>query len=185
LAVTLGTNGKPKRPKVGREDEERRFRIGDGVMVGVDGGDGVGILVGLYEEEGRLGRRHRARGRSDGQPGDGSVSEGSGSDTGGSSESGSGNGSGSGSDEDSEVDGSQSADEGPDGRRKRTRKDSGKPRMMAEVHWCFRRKDLPGVMKNLSVEDVSGSIRVLSVILAWVVGPIRRATRKQTSKDAR
>jgi len=31
------------------------------------------------------------------------------------------------------------------------------PMMMAEVHWCFRRQDLPGVMKNLSVEDVRRS----------------------------
>ncbi len=29
------------------------------------------------------------------------------------------------------------------------------PKMMAEIHWCFRRQDLPGIMKNLSVEDVS------------------------------
>ncbi len=28
------------------------------------------------------------------------------------------------------------------------------PKMMAEIHWCFRRQDLPGVMKNLCVEDV-------------------------------
>ena len=27
-------------------------------------------------------------------------------------------------------------------------------RMMAEIHWCFRRGDLPGIMKNLTVEDV-------------------------------
>lgn len=31
----------------------------------------------------------------------------------------------------------------------------GGKRMMAEVHWCFRREDLPGIMKNLTVEDVS------------------------------
>lgn len=28
------------------------------------------------------------------------------------------------------------------------------PTMMAEVHWCFRRQDLPSIMKNVSVEDV-------------------------------
>lgn len=28
-------------------------------------------------------------------------------------------------------------------------------RMMGEVHWVFRRQDLPGIMKNLSVKDVS------------------------------
>ena len=27
-------------------------------------------------------------------------------------------------------------------------------KMMAEVHWCFRRQDLPGGMKDLKVEDV-------------------------------
>jgi origin recognition complex subunit 1 len=26
---------------------------------------------------------------------------------------------------------------------------------MAEIHWCFRRFELPGIMKNLTVEDVS------------------------------
>lgn len=26
---------------------------------------------------------------------------------------------------------------------------------MAEIHWFLRRHDLPGVMKNLSMEDVS------------------------------
>ena len=33
-------------------------------------------------------------------------------------------------------------------------KSKSKTRMTAEIHWCFRRKDLPGIMKNLSVEDV-------------------------------
>ena len=34
-------------------------------------------------------------------------------------------------------------------------------KMMAEVHWCFRRQDLPGIMKNLSVEDVRRSLLYL------------------------
>jgi origin recognition complex subunit 1 len=33
------------------------------------------------------------------------------------------------------------------------------PRMMATVHWFFRKEDLPGVMKNLQLAEVSGSIR--------------------------
>lgn len=49
-----------------------------------------------------------------------------------------------GEDEDDDGDESSRGDE-----------DNG-PRMMGEVHWCFRRQDLPGIMKNLSVEDVSG-----------------------------
>ncbi|GFZ49562.1 Origin recognition complex subunit 1 [Saitozyma sp. JCM 24511] len=46
-----------------------------------------------------------------------------------------------GEDEDDDGDESSRGDE-----------DNG-PRMMGEVHWCFRRQDLPGIMKNLSVED--------------------------------
>lgn len=33
--------------------------------------------------------------------------------------------------------------------------DGEKTIKMAEIHWCFRRSDLPGIMKNLTVEDVS------------------------------
>lgn len=57
-------------------------------------------------------------------------------------------------DEDEEDDGGSnsrgergSSHQGDDGEKKMT--------MMGEVHWCFRRQDLPGIMKNLSVEDVS------------------------------
>jgi origin recognition complex subunit 1 len=46
-------------------------------------------------------------------------------------------------------------------------------RMMAEVHWCFRRQDLPGIMKNLSVEDVCSS----SFSTDLMMGLIMRRTR--------
>jgi len=49
-------------------------------------------------------------------------------------------------DESGSGDGDDSDDEDDDG-----------PRMMAEIHWCFRRQDLPGIMKNLQVDDVSQS----------------------------
>jgi origin recognition complex subunit 1 len=80
--------------------EEKRFTVGDGVVVGVEGGnEGIGVLIRLWEEE--------------------SVGE-----------------------EDYEED--NTGNGGQDGDMK----------MMGEVHWCFRRQDLPGVMKNLTVADV-------------------------------
>lgn len=84
-------------------------------MVGVDGGDGVGILVGLYEEEGKAGDE----------------------------------------DDDDENEDEDNVDEDGAGVGDDGEEEEKETRMMAEVHWCFRRKDLPGVMKNLSVEDVS------------------------------
>lgn len=78
-------------------------------MVGVDGGDGVGVVIGLWQDlAGHVGGR------------DG--------------------------DEDEQEDEEEEDDEEEDG--------PGKG-MMAEVHWCFRKQDLPSVMKNLNVEDVS------------------------------
>lgn len=131
----LSVNGTPRKPKAAKGDEESRFHVGDGVMVGVDGGDGVGILVGLYEEE--VKRKGRMRRRGSGSEGD-SGEESSGSE----------------SDSQSQSDGREgSDDDGSKGEGARERR--SKKRMMAVVHWCFRRKDLPGVMKNLSVEDVS------------------------------
>jgi origin recognition complex subunit 1 len=76
-------------------------------MVGVDGGDGVGVLIGLWQDLGT---------KQDGED-----------------------------DEEEEVE-EEEEEEDSEG--------SGK-RMMAEVHWCFRRQDLPSVMKNLNVQDVS------------------------------
>jgi origin recognition complex subunit 1 len=76
-------------------------------MVGVDGGDGVGVLIGLWQDLGT---------KPDGED-----------------------------DEEEEVE-EEEEEEDSEG--------SGK-RMMAEVHWCFRRQDLPSVMKNLNVQDVS------------------------------
>jgi origin recognition complex subunit 1 len=90
------TPGKGKGKSRAREDE-RRFTVGDGVIVDVEGGnEGVGVLVRLWEEE----------------------------------------------QADNEEDLEQDEDDGE------------VMRMMGEVHWCFRRQDLPGVMKNLSVQDV-------------------------------
>lgn len=34
-------------------------------------------------------------------------------------------------------------------------KGNSKKSMLAEIHWCFRRQDLPGIMKNLTVAEVS------------------------------
>jgi origin recognition complex subunit 1 len=79
-------------------------------MVGVDGGDGVGVVIGLWQDT-----RSRERIRED---------EGRGDDE----------------DDDEEE---EEEEEGP------------AKGMMAEVHWCFRKQDLPSVMKNLNVEDVS------------------------------
>jgi origin recognition complex subunit 1 len=79
-------------------------------MVGVDGGDGVGVVIGLWQDT-----RSRERIRED---------EGRG-------------------DEDEEEEEEEEEEEGL------------AKGMMAEVHWCFRKQDLPSVMKNLNVEDVS------------------------------
>lgn len=98
------------RKKVAKGDEESRFTVGDGVLVGVDGGDGVGVLIGLWQDL---------------SPPEDDESD---------------------DDEDGAEDEEHEQDEEEEG--------SGK-RMMAEVHWCFRRQDLPGVMKNLNVQDVS------------------------------
>jgi origin recognition complex subunit 1 len=100
-----------QRRKVGKSDEESRFAVGDGVMVGVDGGDGVGVVIGLWQDTRSRERIREEEGRGD--------------------------------DEDDEDDEDEEEEEGP------------AKSMMAEVHWCFRKQDLPSVMKNLNVEDVS------------------------------
>jgi origin recognition complex subunit 1 len=88
------------------KEQERRFTVGDGVVVGVEGGsEGIGILVRLWEVK---------EPEEDGDDG---------------SEAG-------------QVDG-------------KVEKEAEKTRMMGEIHWCFRRQDLPGIMKNLTVADVS------------------------------
>jgi origin recognition complex subunit 1 len=102
-----------QRKKVGKADEESRFTVGDGVMVGVDGGDGVGVVIGLWQDTRSRERILEDEGRGD--------------------------------DEDEEEE-EEEEEEGP------------AKGMMAEVHWCFRKQDLPSVMKNLNVEDVSLSI---------------------------
>lgn len=83
-------------------------------MVGVDGGDGVGVVIGMWQDTG---------GGSRG--GDGEEENGG--------------------DRDGEEEEEEEVEE-----------DDGSAKgMMAEVHWCFRKQDLPSVMKNLNVEDVS------------------------------
>lgn len=49
-------------------------------------------------------------------------------------------------DTDTEADGADAPTDGKD----------AETRMMARIHWCFRRQDLPSVMRNLELEDVSG-----------------------------
>jgi origin recognition complex subunit 1 len=98
--ITSHSGLTPKKGKGRARVEEKRFTVGDGVVVGVEGGnEGIGVLIRLWEEE--------------------SVGE-----------------------EDYEED--NTGNGGQDGDMK----------MMGEVHWCFRRQDLPGVMKNLTVADV-------------------------------
>ena len=109
FARIVGHSGLTRRKgkaRAGKDDEESRFTVGDGVMVSVEGGEeGVGVLVRLWEEPDE--------------------------------------------EEEREDGGDQDVNMGNDG------EDEGRGRkMMAEVHWCFRRQDLPGIMKNLSVEDV-------------------------------
>ena len=104
-----------QRKKVAKGDEESRFTVGDGVMVGVDGGDGVGVVIGMWEA-------HTIEGEDRDQ------------------------------DEDEEDNERGEEDEEEDGPAKG---------MMAEVHWCFRKQDLPSVMKNLNVEDVSLALFLL------------------------
>lgn len=102
IALTPTDKGKAKAkpPAKKKKGDEARFAIGDGVQVAVEGGkEGVGVLVGLWEEP---------------------VPPPS----------------------DSESDGGK--------------EDRG-TRMMARIHWFFRRQDLPSVMRNLDLEDVSHS----------------------------
>jgi origin recognition complex subunit 1 len=122
-----------KRVKAGQGDEEARFSVGDGVLVKVEGGvDGVGVLVRLWEEPDDEVEEDDEEDK-DGQDDD---------DAKGGDADGRANGEGSRSGPGNDINGNGTT---------RTR---SKTRMMAEIHWCFRRKDLPGIMKNLSVEDV-------------------------------
>ncbi|WVO13435.1 hypothetical protein L204_101051 [Cryptococcus depauperatus] len=91
-------NGTPLKFKKADEVSERHFSLGDGVLVKVEGNrDGVGILVGLWQEEPPTQNQKQG---SDGEEG--------------------------------EEDG---------------------PRMMSEIHWAYRREDMPSVMKSVQVED--------------------------------
>ena len=56
--------------------------------------------------------------------------------------------------EEKDEDDDESEEDG-DGKSKAEEEERRGTRMMAEIHWCFRRQDLPGIMKNLTVEDVS------------------------------
>ena len=102
----------PKKGRKTRKDEEAPFKIGDGVVVSVEGGsDGLAVLTRLWEEP---------------EPKDEDDSD----------------------DSDDEVD-----EEGKSGGSSDSSEERG-TRMMGEVHWCFRRKDLPGIMKDLRVQEV-------------------------------
>lgn len=114
--VGAGQTPTGRKRKVAKGDEESRFTVGDGVLVGVDGGDGVGVLIGLWQDNTPPSGDRNGDGDGDGD-----------------------------SDQEEEEEEEEEDYEG-----------SGR-RMMAEVHWCFRRQDLPGVMKNLNVQDVSST----------------------------
>jgi origin recognition complex subunit 1 len=92
-------------------------------MVGVDGGDGVGVLIGLWQDLGT--------GRGEGE------------------------------DEDDEC-----REEDDEEEEEEEREGSGR-KMMAEVHWCFRRQDLPSIMKNLNVQDVSHSLPLVHDLASY------------------
>ncbi|WVQ68072.1 uncharacterized protein L199_006278 [Kwoniella botswanensis] len=93
-----------RKVKAGKGDEESRFTVGDGVLVSVEGGnEGVGILIGLWEDAPSSTNQE-------------------------------------------EDDGEEEEDE------KQEEEEEG-PKMMAEIHWAFRKADLPGVMKNVNIED--------------------------------
>ncbi|WVF72804.1 hypothetical protein IAT40_007622 [Kwoniella sp. CBS 6097] len=91
-------------------DEESRFTVGDGVLVSVEGGDeGVGIIIGLWEETASANTQEKANGQD-------------------------------GIDEDEEE--QEEEEEEEDG-----------PKMMAEIHWAFRKEDLPSIMKTANVQE--------------------------------
>ncbi|ORX38507.1 P-loop containing nucleoside triphosphate hydrolase protein [Kockovaella imperatae] len=98
-----------------KKEEVVKFRVGDGVMVSVEGGDGVAVLTRLWEEP-----IPKDEGSDDDDDDDDD-------------------------DEDEEADDEEGSGEG-EGEGLGMRK-------MAEIHWCFRRKDLPGIMKDLKVEE--------------------------------
>ncbi|WWC90716.1 uncharacterized protein L201_005653 [Kwoniella dendrophila CBS 6074] len=98
-----------KKVKAGKNDEESRFTIGDGVLIAIEGGDeGVGILIGLWEET-NMNNDHNSESENNDN------------------------------EEDDDDDDDDDEDKGP--------------KMMAEIHWAFRKSDLPSVMKNVNIED--------------------------------
>lgn len=127
-AVAATKAAKAGKAAAKKKTDESRFAIGDGVQVAVEGGkEGVGVLVGLWEEPipDEEEEEEPVRGGRSGR-GKGGV--------------GRGGATGRGVKED-EVSGDVDPSRGT--------------RMMARIHWFFRRQDLPGVMRNLSLEDVS------------------------------
>ncbi|WVR00003.1 hypothetical protein IAU59_007145 [Kwoniella sp. CBS 9459] len=111
--LRIGLAGKTAGPGAGtsgsraKGDEESRFAVGDGVLVSVEGGDeGVGIIIGLWDEQKASSSR-----RIEGLEGDGGEENG---------------------EDDEEDDG---------------------PSMMAEIHWAFRKEDLPSIMKTANVQE--------------------------------
>jgi origin recognition complex subunit 1 len=148
--ITTHTGGTPRIAKplapgrkirAGKGDEESRFTVGDGVVVAIEGGgEGIGVLVGLWEEpdedeeeeEDRDGDKDKMdkEGEKEGREG-GRV-----------------NGREEGESSSAAADKDKSSDDD-------TPLENKPMRMVAEVHWCFRRQDLPGIMKNLAVADVS------------------------------
>lgn len=117
IVTHSGLTPRKGKARAGKQDEESRFTVGDGVMVSVEGGEeGVGVLIRLWEE-----LEDEASERS--------------------------------SEEDEGLEDVEIGNDVQDEERGR--------KMMAEVHWCFRRQDLPGIMKNLSVEDVRRSLLYL------------------------
>lgn len=104
--------------------EESRFAVGDGVLVNVQGGNDGVGILVRLWEE---------------EEEDSDESDESGSE----------------SDGDDDVDGDEQGNGGVGvrGKGKNGRK-AKSTTMMGEIHWCFRRSDLPSMMRDLSVAEV-------------------------------
>lgn len=57
--------------------------------------------------------------------------------------------------DDADSDDEEESDDSEDDSDDESSEEGNKKLMMAEIHWCFRQQDLPGVMKNLNVAEVS------------------------------
>ncbi|WRT68394.1 uncharacterized protein IL334_005370 [Kwoniella shivajii] len=116
LGPGLGVGTASKKVKAGKGDEESRFTIGDGVLVAIEGGDeGVGVLIGLWEDQSQSPSRSHSQSDNNGETNEQDENA------------------------DDEEEGEEEEEKGP--------------KMMAEIHWAFRKQDLPGIMKNVNVED--------------------------------